>query len=92
MLAELTLTMEKPIIEQAQQYAYEKNTDLSQVVSDYLQSLMQNSEPLAQAETIKLEDTKPKKRQLGFMKGQIKVPEDINWGDDKILAEFGETP
>ncbi len=108
MLAELTLKIEKPIIEKAQQYAYEQNINLSKVVGDYLQELSANTndthhnafnDVLNDALNNVLNDSDAmnnepsaeqlKKRQLGFMKGEIKVPDDINWGDDEILAEFG---
>lgn len=31
-----------------------------------------------------------KKRQLGFMQGEMTLPEDINWGDAQIRSMFGE--
>lgn len=30
-------------------------------------------------------------RVLGFMQGEMTVPDDIHWGDDAVLAEF-DTP
>lgn len=30
----------------------------------------------------------PKKRAVGFMKGQIQFPDDIHFGDDEIVAMF----
>lgn len=50
--------------------------------SEKLQTSNQQSNHINQQPT--------KKRQLGFMKGEINVPDDINWGDDAVLAEFGE--
>lgn len=33
-------------------------------------------------------DSNPKKRQLGFMQGEMTLPDDINWGDDQIQDFF----
>lgn len=30
------------------------------------------------------------KRQLGFMKGEITIPDDIHWGDEAVEAVFEE--
>lgn len=29
------------------------------------------------------------KRQLGFMQGEMTIPDDINWGDEQIKEMFG---
>lgn len=31
----------------------------------------------------------PKNRQLGFMQGEMTLPEDIHWGDEQISKLFG---
>lgn len=33
----------------------------------------------------------PKKRQLGFMRNEGKIPDDIHWGDDEIIEMFEES-
>lgn len=33
----------------------------------------------------------PKKRLIGFMKGEIQYPDDIHAGDDEVLAMFEES-
>lgn len=31
-----------------------------------------------------------RQRKLGFMKGEIKIPDDIHWGDEAVLVDFDE--
>lgn len=43
-LVKLTLTIPKDILEEAKKYASQKNTSLSQIISNYFQYLIQKSD------------------------------------------------
>lgn len=45
MVTKLTLTMDKPVIEQAKVYARKKNTSVSRIVEEYLEILINEERP-----------------------------------------------
>jgi Family of unknown function (DUF6364) len=76
MTTKLTLTVEKPIIEKAKYYAKNTGRSLSQLVENYLNSLVTENENQIISPSL-LELT-----------GKIKLP--VNFDEKKELAEYYE--
>ncbi len=77
------ITLQLPAKEHA--ILKKKSSKIGLSVEDYIISqILRDTSPK------KVEKEKKRVRKLGFMRGEITVPDDIHWGDKEILSDFGE--
>lgn len=53
MLTKLTLTIDQSVIEQAKEYAQQKNRSVSRIVEEYLENITNNQNPTFSLSTMK---------------------------------------